>query len=185
MKRRLEKDIRALLTPAIIVHGGAWALPDRLVEANIRGVERAAEEGWKVLASGGSALDAVERAVNTLEDDPTFDAGVGSVLNEDGDVEMDAIIMEGRTLGAGAVAGVKDVKNPVSLARRVMQETEHVMIISDGASRLARRWGLEAVSKEVLVTEEAVGEWEEYRRYSRAVSELYNRETTLQLHGSG
>lgn len=177
MDRDLEGGNRAPVTPAIIVHGGAWAVPDRLVEANVRGVEEAARLGWEALSSGGLALDAVERAVNSMEDDPVFDAGVGSVLNEEGDVEMDAVIMEGRTLGAGAVAGVRTVKNPVSLARRVMEETEHVMIIGEGASRLARGWGFEIVSKEQLVTEEAVGEWEEYRRYSRAVSDLYNRET--------
>lgn len=137
----IEGGTRAPMTPAIIVHGGAWAVQDRLVEANRKGVEEAARRGWEALSSGGSALDAVERTVNYMEDDPVFDAGVGSVLNEEGDVEMDAVIMDGRTLEAGAVAGVRDVKNPVSLARRVMEETGHVMIIGEGASRLARGWG--------------------------------------------
>jgi beta-aspartyl-peptidase (threonine type) len=122
-------DNQTRVSPAIIVHGGAWSLPDRLVEASVRGVEEAARRGWKALTSGGSALDAVEAAVRFMEDDPVFDAGVGSELNADGEVEMDSVIMEGGELRAGAVAGVKGVRHPVSLARRVMEETDHVMII--------------------------------------------------------
>jgi beta-aspartyl-peptidase (threonine type) len=76
--------------PVIIVHGGAWAIPDRLIEVNINGVEDATRKGWKILGQGGSALDAVVAAVNCLEDNPVFDAGIGSVLTEDGTVEMDA-----------------------------------------------------------------------------------------------
>ena len=170
-------DNRARVSPAIIVHGGAWSLPDRLVEASVRGVEEAARRGWDVLSSGGSALDAVEAAVRSMEDDPVFDAGVGSELNEDGEVEMDSVIMEGGELKAGAVAGVKGVRHPVSLARRVMEETDHVMIIGEGAMRLARELGVEEASQEELVTESARRMWERYVKYRRTVSELYNRDT--------
>jgi beta-aspartyl-peptidase (threonine type) len=144
MTEENSSGIRA--SPAIIVHGGAWSLPDRLVEASVRGVEVAARIGWEVLFSGGSALDSVEAAVRSMKDDPVFDAGVGSELNEDGEVKMDSVIMEGGKLKAGAVAGVKGVRHPVSLARRVMEETDHVMIIGEGAMRLAQGWGLEEAS---------------------------------------
>lgn len=153
---------------------GGRGLFDEIVEPSIRGVEDAARAGWKILSAGGSALDAVEKAVNAMEDNPVFDAGVGSVLNEDGEIEMDAIIMEGSTLKTEAVAALRKTKNPVSLAKKIMEKTEHVMIIGEGAERLARRWRLEQVPREKLVTEEAE---KERREYTRALSESYNRET--------
>src|SRR5512147_2556881 len=129
--------------PTIIVHGGAWEIPDRLVELNIRGVEDAVGKGWNVLKGRGSALDAVVAAVNSMEDNPTFDAGIGSVLTEDGTVEMDAMIMDGATLGAGSVAGLRDVRHPVDLARIVMERTPHVLMIGEGARRLAEKYHVE------------------------------------------
>ncbi|MES0325302.1 MAG: isoaspartyl peptidase/L-asparaginase [Candidatus Bathyarchaeia archaeon] len=151
-----------MVKPVIIVHGGAWGIPDRLVEANIKGVEESVKAGWKVLEAGGSALDAVVAAVNVLEDNPSFDAGIGSVLTEDRTVEMDALIMDGSNLDAGAVAGLKDVRYPIRLARKVMEETPHVMIIGEGANRLADEFGLERITQEELVTEEARLEFEEW-----------------------
>jgi len=153
--------------PVIVVHGGAWPLPDRLVEVNIRGVEEAAGKGWRVLEKGGSALDAVVAAVKCLEDNPAFDAGVGSVLTEEGTVEMDALIMDGATLGAGAVAGLRDIRNPISLARVVMEKTPHVMMIGEGARRLAEKYGVEKLAQSKLVTDEArkeLAEWLEKKR---------------------
>jgi beta-aspartyl-peptidase (threonine type) len=151
-----------MVKPVIIVHGGAWDIPDRLVDANLNGVEEAVKAGWKVLEAGGSALDAVVAAVNVLEDNPTFDAGIGSVLTEDRTVEMDALIMDGSNLDAGAVAGLKDVRYPIRLARKVMEETPHVMMIGEGANRLAEEFGLERITQEELVTEEARLEFEEW-----------------------
>jgi beta-aspartyl-peptidase (threonine type) len=138
--------------PVIVIHGGAWAIPDRLVEVNIRGVEEAAERGWAALGRGGSALDAVVAAVNALEDNPVFDAGIGSVLTEDGTVEMDAMIMDGSTLGAGAVAGLHDIRHPVDLARIVMERTPHVLMIGEGARRLAEKYKVEKLTQKQLVT---------------------------------
>lgn len=151
-----------MVKPVIIVHGGAWGIPDRLVDANIKGVKESVKAGWKVLEAGGSALDAVVAAVNVLEDNPSFDAGIGSVLTEDRTVEMDALIMDGSNLDAGAVAGLKDVRYPIRLARKVMEETPHVMIIGEGANRLADEFGLERINQEELVTEEARLEFEEW-----------------------
>jgi beta-aspartyl-peptidase (threonine type) len=151
-----------MVKPVIIVHGGAWGIPDRLVDANIKGVKESVKTGWVILEEGGSALDAVVAAVNVLEDNPSFDAGIGSVLTEDRTVEMDALIMDGSNLDAGAVAGLKDVRYPIRLARKVMEETPHVMIIGEGANRLADEFGLERITQEELVTEEARLEFEEW-----------------------
>ena len=151
-----------MVKPVIIVHGGAWGIPDRLVDANLNGVEESVKAGWKVLEAGGSALDAVVAAVNVLEDNPSFDAGIGSVLTEDRTVEMDALIMDGSNLDAGAVAGLKDVRYPIRLARKVMEETPHVMMIGEGANRIADQFGLERITQEELVTEEARLEFEEW-----------------------
>src|SRR6266536_2591720 len=112
---------------SLIVHGGAWDIPDDEVAEHQAGCRAALELGWQVLRQGGSALDAVEAAVRTLEDAPIFDAGVGSVLNRDGDVELDAAIMDGEPLRSGEVAAVRRVRNPIALARRVLES--HVVLL--------------------------------------------------------
>jgi beta-aspartyl-peptidase (threonine type) len=108
------------MKPALIVHGGAWDIPDEAVEACNAGCRNALAAGWSVLACGGSALEAVEASIITLEDDPVFDAGYGSHLNRDGQVECDAIVMDGATLRAGAAAGLHRLKNPIRLARKIL-----------------------------------------------------------------
>jgi L-asparaginase / beta-aspartyl-peptidase len=155
--------------PVIIVHGGAWDIPKRLFDLNIRGVEDAVGSGWKVLKGGGKALDAVVAAVNSLEDNPVFDAGVGSVLTEEGTVEMDAMIMDGATLNAGSVAGLRDIRHPVDLARIVMEKTPHVLMIGEGANRLAEKYKVERLPQDKLITEEArreLAEWLEKKKSS-------------------
>ena len=150
---------------AIIVHGGAYAIPDAIAGASVCGCEAAAAAGYDVLAAGGSAMDAVEAAVRMLETDPTFDAGTGSVLNADGAVEMDAIVMDGATLDVGAVAGVSSVHHPVSLARAVLERTPHVMLAGMGADRFARESGFPEATAADLVTDEARKEWERFKSY--------------------
>lgn len=128
--------------PILIVHGGAGRIPEERQEAAVVGCRRAAQAGWSVLAAGGSALDAVEAAVRVLEDDPTFNAGRGSVTTRAGTVEMDALIMEGAGLRAGAVAAVRRVRNPIVLARAVMERTPHVLLVGAAAEALAAHLGL-------------------------------------------
>lgn len=144
-----------MVKPVIVVHGGAWDIPDNQVEENIAGVEEAVHRGWSILEKGGTALDAVVAAVNSMEDNPIFDAGIGSVLTEDGTIEMDALIMDGKSLEAGAVAGLRDVRYPVKLARLVMEKTPHVLMIGEGASRMADEFRVERITQDKLVTDDA------------------------------
>ena len=129
------------MQPAIIVHGGAWDIPPELHEAHRQGTHRAVEAGWAVLVAGGSAIDAVEAAIVSMEDDETFNAGRGSFLNADGQVESDAGCMEGAQLEAGAVASVEFIRNPIRLARAVMEKSQHVLLVGQGAQRFAHRMG--------------------------------------------
>jgi L-asparaginase / beta-aspartyl-peptidase len=138
--------------PALIVHGGAGA--DPLDAPHFReGVRAAVLAGWKVLADNGRALDAVEAAVRVLEDDPRFNAGRGSVLTADGTVEMDASIMEGDRLECGAVAAVNRVANPVTLARHVLEERRHVLLVAEGAHAFARGVGIPECDPASLITD--------------------------------
>lgn len=127
----------ALTGPTIIVHGGAGEWPRHRQAAALSGVKAAATAGWLVLRNRGSSVDAVETAVVSMEDNPIFNAGTGSALNLAGDVEMDAAIMDGKHLRGGGVAMVKRVRNPVKLARIVMEETDHVLLAGVPAERLA------------------------------------------------
>jgi beta-aspartyl-peptidase (threonine type) len=118
-------------------------MPDEAVEASGEGLRRALERGWQALRDGASALEVVELTVCILEDDPSFDAGRGSHLNSAGRVEMDASIMEGTGLEAGAVAAIRNVRHPVSVARSVMQHSPHVMLVGEGAFEFAENHGAE------------------------------------------
>lgn len=139
--------------PSIIVHGGAGADSGEGLAELRDGIRAAVAAGWRVLAGGGPALDAVEQAVRALEDHPRFNAGRGSVLNADGAVEMDASIMEGDRLACGAVAGVNRVANPVTLARRILDDGRHVLLIADGAHAFARAAGVPLCDPASLITE--------------------------------
>jgi beta-aspartyl-peptidase (threonine type) len=150
------------MEPRLIVHGGAWDIPDGQVEDHIRGVRRAVSEVFPRLRNGLSALDAVEAAVNVLEEDPTFDSGRGAVLNAQGEIELDAMIMEGAELRYGAVAAVQDILHPVTLARAVMERTEHCFLVGSGAQQFARRIGMPAVQPQELLTER---EWNYYQQH--------------------
>ena len=143
---------------ALAIHGGAGTIlrssmtPE--LESEYRGaLGNALETGWKILNKGGSSLDAVEAAVCTLENFHLFNAGRGSVFTHEGKNEMDASIMDGKTLKAGAVASVKNVKNPVKLARLVMEQTEHILLAGDGANEFARQMNVEFAGDEYFFTE--------------------------------
>ena len=135
----------------LVVHGGAWAMPDDMVDAHIHGVTNALAAGWRVLERGGSALDAVEEAVVVMEDDETFDAGRGSFLNRDGKVQLDALIMDGATLRTGGVGCVERLRNPVRAARKILSESPHVYFVAEGAERFAAEHGIALCKNEDLV----------------------------------
>src|SRR6202451_3317234 len=149
--------------PVLVVHGGAWAMPDDMVDAHIHGVRNALAAGWKVLARGGAALDAIEEAVVIMEDDDTFDAGRGSFLNRDGKVQMDALIMDGATLRAGGGVCVERVRNPVRVARKILSESPHVYFVGEGAERFAAEHGVELCENSELVIPREVARLREYQ----------------------
>ncbi len=150
------------MTLSLIVHGGAWDIPDDLVEAHKLGCKAALMAGWRTLTAGGHALDAVETAIRIMEDDPHLNAGTGAVLNSEGKVQLDASLMEGAGLAAGAVAAVEGVKNPISLARKVL-ESENVLLVAEGALLFAREAGLESCAEEELVVERELRRWQAWR----------------------
>jgi beta-aspartyl-peptidase (threonine type) len=149
--------------PILVVHGGAWAIPDDMVEAHLNGVHNAAAAGWRTLERGGSALDAVEEAIVVMEDDETFDAGRGSFLNRDGKVQLDAFIMDGATLRGGGVGCVERVRNPVRVARKILSDSEHVYFVAEGAERFAEEHGIELCSNEDLIIPREVERLREYQ----------------------
>lgn len=146
------------MTIAIIVHGGAgeWNLSEERKDEAVRACAEAAEAGRAILLAGGSALDAVEAAVVILEDCPVLDAGRGSYPNSHGDVEMDALIMDGRTLEMGAIAAIQRVRHPISLARRVMLDSGHNFLVGFGAEAFADSIGFPRCDVEELLVDDAV-----------------------------
>ena len=149
----IRELFREPLKPSLIIHGGAWNIPDESVADCRAGIQRALEAGWKILSTGGAAIDAVTSAIVILEDDPTFDAGFGSHLNTEGHVQLDAILMDGHTLKAGAVAAVEHIHNPIRLARTVLKYSEHMMLVAAGAEKFAEEHGIELCPPEDLIHE--------------------------------
>ncbi|XP_053315506.1 isoaspartyl peptidase/L-asparaginase [Spea bombifrons] len=147
------------MKPVIVVHGGAGTIVKEYEEGYRTGVKRAALKGYDCLRQKGAALTAVEEAVVVLENDPHFNAGYGSVLNEEGDVEMDAIIMDGRNLMSGAVSAVRCIANPITLARLVMEKTDHMLLTCKGASLFAKAQGIPEIPNEKLITERSRERW--------------------------
>jgi beta-aspartyl-peptidase (threonine type) len=141
--RKGEKEKMKTLKPVIVVHGGAGNWHPERVNPGLEGVKKAAKTGFDVMAGGGSALDAVVEAVAVLEDDGVFNAGFGSALTIDKTVEMEASVMDGKSLRAGAAGLLKDIRNPVKLARIVMEHTDHVFVVGEGAEKLAKLFNVE------------------------------------------
>src|SRR5437870_7374427 len=154
----------------LVIHGGAGTIdrskmtPEKEREYRA-GLERALAAGYDVLKNGGSSLDATEAAVRVLEDDPHFNAGKGSVFTSAGTNEMDAAIMDGKALAAGAVAALKHVRNPISLARLVMEKSGHVMMDGEGAEAFAKENGMELVDQKYFFTQER---WDALRKIKAA-----------------
>jgi L-asparaginase / beta-aspartyl-peptidase len=151
---------------AIVIHGGAGAMAKDKMTPEMDKQYRdaladALKTGKKILEEGGSALDAVEKTINTMEDNPLFNAGKGAVFTHDGKNELDAAIMDGSSLAAGSVACVTDIKNPISAARKVMTNSPHVMLSGAGASQFAKEQGLEIVPPSYFYTERRFNELQE------------------------
>ena len=151
---------------SIAIHGGAGTIlreqmSDSLQQAILTDLEAAAKAGHQILANGGASLDAVVAAVKVLEDSPHFNAGKGSVLTHNEMVEMDASIMDGSNLAAGAVAGVRHIKNPIELARDVMQKSNHVLLVGEGAETFAFENGHQYSEQDYFFTD---------RRYEQLIS---------------
>lgn len=165
------KQLQSPQNPRIgfVIHGGAGVIsrgsmtPEKEAEYR-RKLEEAVLAGYRALQEGKTAIDAVEIAIRILEDSPLFNAGKGAVFTADGKIELDASIMDGKTLKAGAVAGIHTVKNPISLARAVMEKSPHVMLIGEGAEKFAAQNGLEIVDPKYFWTQER---WDQYQRIKK------------------
>jgi beta-aspartyl-peptidase (threonine type) len=143
----------AKTSPVLVIHGGAWAMPDDAVAAHERGIAAALRAGWDVLTRGGSAVDAVVASVAVMEDDDTFDAGRGSFLTRDGRVQLDALLMQGSDLRTGGVACVERLRNPIHAARLVLEQSPHVYFVGEGAERFAEQHGMALIENEELIVE--------------------------------
>lgn len=173
-----------MINPVLLVHGGAWAIPDELVEAHLDGVLAAIAAGWRALEKGGTALDAVEEAVVVMEDDEAFDAGRGSFLNREGKVQLDALIMDGATLRAGGVGCVEHIANPVRAARKVLSESPHVYFVAEGAERFAREHGIALCNSEDLVIPREVDRLRKFQASTQPSQELFAPEISHDTVGA-
>jgi beta-aspartyl-peptidase (threonine type) len=174
---------------AIVIHGGAEGKkPDEVSpeeqEAYKQGLEEAILAGWNILNDGGSAVDAVEAAVRKLEDNPMFNAGRGSALTQSGKIEMNASIMCGKTLQAGAVGAVKSVKNPISLARTIMDKTKHVFLVAEGAEKFAKEYNIETRPTDYFLTEKQQKQLEEAQQEESITGHDTVGAVALDKHGN-
>jgi beta-aspartyl-peptidase (threonine type) len=166
----------------LMIHGGAGTVENK--HEYEESVEEVLREGQQMLAAGSSALDVVERCVVLLENDPIFNAGRGSVLSHTRHIEMDAALMSGIDLEAGSVAGVIEIKNPISLARKVMDESEHVMLIGKGAMDFAHLHSVEKEPLEYFLTEKRIEQWEKAQKHGKSVLDHSSQEEIERKFGT-
>ena len=180
-----NKDSQTKMKFAIAIHGGAGRSPDEFDTASNQkrreSLAAALAKGVEILKADGSSLDAVEAVIRMLEDDPQFNAGKGAVFNAEGSHELDASIMDGRSLNCGAVAGVSHVKNPIGLARLVMSETRHVLLSGPGAEEFAKQQEVEWVEPSYFDTPDAKASWEKYKLSKQKTGRL-ELERQFNLH---
>jgi beta-aspartyl-peptidase (threonine type) len=177
---------------SLVIHGGAWNIPERTIGAHREGCARAIRIGWELLSGGAGAVETVEKVVQCLEDDGTFDAGSGSHLNEIGEIELDASIMYGKNLRCGAVGSVRRVRNPILLARKIMDESEHILLVGAGAEKFASDHGVPLCKMEELMSERERDFWKTSQnikqpskdafRTARAASDTVGA-VAMDLHG--
>lgn len=161
-RRDIPPNVNAF---AIVVHGGAGGYHLTVEEELLykQGIEQALNAGYSVLEKGGNSIDAVEEAIEVMEKSPLFNAGRGSVLNREGYVEMDASIMEGRELKAGAVAGIKHYLHPISIAKKVMEKSPHVFLVGDGAEKFALLQGFQPIPPDSLIVTKRLYDWKKQK----------------------
>ena len=167
-----------------MVHGGAGEIPDDAVDAHVAGVRAALDAGWRILERGGSAVDAVEAAIVVMEDDEAFDAGRGSFLNRDGRVQLDALIMDGASLAVGAVGAVETIRNPIRVARAVMEHSPQVYFVGEGAERFAADHGFAPIDNAELVTSRERHRYEEARDLASPIVQDTVGAVALDIHGN-
>lgn len=160
---------------ALVIHGGAGVMDRSKMSEDaqleyLSVLNKALNVGDSVLASGGTCLDAIEKTIVILEDSPLFNAGKGAVFTHEGIVELDASVMDGKSLQAGAIAGVRDIKNPIKVARKVMEKSEHVLLTGTGASQFAREQGFEPVDNSYFHTEKRYKSLQEILKKEREMS---------------
>lgn len=161
--------------PIILIHGGAWDIPDELVIPHETGVETAVRSAIPYL--GISAVDAVVEAVSSMEDDPTFDAGTGSFLNKVGSVELDAVIIEGTSMNTGAIAAVKRIKNPIRAARVVMEYSDTLFLCGKGAEKFVSEHEIPLCSNEELIIKREKNRWKKLSKKGKATEDFFNHGT--------
>ena len=144
---------------SLIIHGGAWDIPPALSAVHKAGMLKSLKLGWEILQDGGTSVDAVEQSISVMEDDETFNAGRGSCLNSAGEVECDASIMSGRALRAGAVGAVQGIVHPISLARAVMEKSEHLLLVGLGAARFAKEHKIRQCHPDELIVDREIDRW--------------------------
>jgi beta-aspartyl-peptidase (threonine type) len=144
----------------IVIHGGAWNIPNELVQAHLDGVKHACQTGKEMLDSGGLALDVAEQIITILEDTPCFDAGYGSFLTSGGTCELDALIGDDK-YGIGSVASARNIRNPIKLARAVRDKTSHVLIVGEGCQKLAQKEGIPYCPDEELLVDRELERYKE------------------------
>lgn len=162
-------------TYALVIHGGAGVMDRSKMSEDaqleyLSVLNKALNVGDSVLASGGTCLDAIEKTIVILEDSPLFNAGKGAVFTHEGIVELDASVMDGKSLQAGAIAGVRDIKNPIKVARKVMEKSEHVLLTGTGASQFAKEQGFEPVDNSYFHTEKRYKSLQEILKKEREMS---------------
>ncbi len=166
--------------PVLLIHGGAWAMPDDEIAAHERGISNALDAGYAVLERGGTSVEAVEAAVVVMEDDETFDAGRGSFLTNDGRVQLDALLMNGADLRTGGVACVEHLANPICAARLVLEKSPHVYFVGTGAERFATQHGMRLCDNMDLVIAR-----EQQRLFRAQEAELAGLKDTTFSGGAG
>lgn len=167
---------------ALVIHGGAGVMDKDKMSTEVQNeyiavLDQALRIGDSVLANGGTCLDAIEKTIVILEDSPLFNAGKGAVFTHEGLVELDASVMEGKTLKAGAIAGVRDIKNPIRVARTVMEKSEHVLLTGTGASQFAKEQGFQPVENKYFYTDKRLKSLQELLKKEREA-------TTNDKHGT-